>query len=73
MDDNEKFLRAMRKTYERSSGKPFEQRCSNDHPLIKWGVEQGYWRIVDGRCGFEMIRDCMLTWTAAAHHAFKSN
>lgn len=72
MVDNERFMRAMRKIYERSGGKAFEQHCANDHPLIKWGVEQGYWRIVDGRCGFEMIPDCMLAWTGAAHEALRT-
>lgn len=39
------------------------------HPLVERLIHQGYARRVDGRCGFEAMKDAMLTWTEAGKAA----
>ncbi|RUW56824.1 hypothetical protein [Mesorhizobium sp. M8A.F.Ca.ET.021.01.1.1] len=39
------------------------------HALFDKMIEAGYVRRVDGRCGFEMIKDAIITWTEAGHNA----
>ena len=32
---------------------------------IAWGVREGYLRVVNGRCGFEIIPNSFVVWTDA--------
>jgi len=63
---------SVRKLYERTNGKTFENHPSNQkgEGHIRDLIEEGYLVKVDGRCGFELIKDGMLKWTPAAHAAF---
>lgn len=57
--------------YTLTGGKAWEPPEPKSRPVIRL-IEDGYVRRVDGRCGFEAFKDAMLTWTDAAHAAFRS-
>lgn len=58
----------LRDLYARTGGKPFDA-ASDENPTFRRLREQGYIRLVDGRCGFERIKDGLAQWTEAAHTA----
>lgn len=60
---------SVRKLYLRTEGKAFEPRDPSA-PTVGRLIDEGYVRRVDGRVGFERLKDAMLTWTQAAHAAF---
>lgn len=41
-------------------------------PVIVWAVENGFLRVTDARCGFELIKDAFVVWTAAGKLAMES-
>lgn len=40
-------------------------------PVIVWAVKEGYLRITDARCGFELMKDAFVVWTAAGKLAME--
>lgn len=54
--------------WDHTGGKAWEPR-EPASPLVLGLIEAGYARRVDGRCGFEKIKDAMLAWTDAGRMA----
>lgn len=61
----------VRRLYAKTGGRAWEPPDPNE-PACQALVDGGWVVRVDGRCGYEMIRDAMLKWTDAAHAAFRS-
>lgn len=61
--------RTLNECWRRSPGKAWEPRGGTDTPIIRRFVAAGYLRVVDGRCGFELLKDAMVTWTDAGRAA----
>lgn len=40
--------------------------------LIVWAVKEGYLRITNGRCGFEIIPNSFVVWTDAGKRAMQT-
>jgi len=55
--------------YARTNGRAFEPNVGTENATFRRLIEQGYLRLVDGRCGFERIKDGLAQWTEAAHMA----
>lgn len=41
-------------------------------PLIIWAVKEGYLRITNARCGFEIIPDSFVVWTDAGKRVMET-
>lgn len=39
---------------------------------IKWAVSEGYLRITNARCGFELIPDAFVVWTDAGKRVMET-
>lgn len=65
-------VESVRRLYGKTEGKSFENHPSSakGEEHIRDLIAEGWLKKVDGRCGFEMIKDGMLKWTPAAHAAF---
>lgn len=55
--------------YAKTNGRTFEPRVGTENATFRRLIEQGYLRLVDSRCGFELIKDGLAQWTEAAHTA----
>ena len=40
-------------------------------PVIVWAVKEGYLRITDARCMFEVMKDSFVVWTAAGKYSME--
>lgn len=69
MGDNYWTPGRLKKLFERSGGKGWEPPCGAKDPNITELVRRGYLKIVDGRCGFERMKDAMVIWTDAGRSA----
>lgn len=68
----EKQFAALRRAYRESGGKAYEPRNITG-PSVKLAIAAGYVRLVDGRCGFERLKDAMLDWTDAGRKALETS
>jgi hypothetical protein len=60
--------KALRKLYGLTAGRSWEPPDPNQAMVLRL-IAQGYIRRTDGRCGFERLKDAMVTWTEAGHMA----
>lgn len=56
--------------WRRSGGKAWEPRGGTNTLSVRKYVEAGYLKVVNGRCGFELLKDAMVDWTEAGRTAF---
>jgi hypothetical protein len=63
-------LNTLKKCWEISQGKAWEP-ANTKHPFFERMTEAGFLRIVDGRCGFEAIKDALADWTPAGQLAMQ--
>lgn len=56
----------VKKCWRHSPAQAWEPRGGTRTPNIRRLVEAGYLRVVDGICGFERLKDAMVTWTEPA-------
>lgn len=71
--DKDKFEKLLRECWRRSGGKAWEPSRIKGHPFFDWATEAGYLKVVDGRCGFEKIKDAMVSWTDAGRIAMTAH
>lgn len=68
----ENFVEVLRKGYiDRGLVKGWEPPNIKSPPIV-WAVKEGYLRITNGRCGFEVIPDCFVVWTDAGKRVMES-
>lgn len=67
----ERLLKLLRQLFVKTEGRGWAPPDPS-HPLILAAVEQGFLRRVDGRCGFERLRDACVAWTPAGRHAVEA-
>lgn len=67
----ERELSVLRTCFERFGAKGWEPRGGTNTPIIRKFVETGYLKIIDGRCGFERLKDAMVTFTEAGRTALR--
>ena len=65
-----KYIDALKKLFAKTNGQAWEP-LNFDHPFMKWSIKEGYLRRVDGRCGFELLKDQMVDWTDAGKAALR--
>lgn len=58
-------LAILDKCWTLSDGKSWEPPSGTSFPLIQRFVAAGFLVVVDGRCGFEALKDAMVRWTQA--------
>lgn len=64
-----KYLEGLQRLYTATGGKAWEPKDVTG-PGCKRLVEEGFAKFVDARCGFERMKDAMLSWTPSGHAAF---
>lgn len=68
----DKELSTLKECWKRSPNKGWEPKGGANTPYIKKFVEAGFLKVADGRCGFEKIKDAMVTWTEAGRKAMET-
>jgi DNA-binding PadR family transcriptional regulator len=66
-------MNTLRQCWLMTEGKAWEPRRGTNSKGIKRLVEAGYIRVVDGRCGFELLKDAMVDWTEAGRAALAAS
>nr|WP_312970655.1 hypothetical protein [Brucella intermedia] len=67
----EREMSVLRTCFEQFGAKGWEPRGGTNTPIIRKFVETGYLKVIDGRCGFERLKDAMVTFTEAGRQALK--
>jgi len=65
-DLTDREFEILKKCWRHSPNQGWEPRGGTNTPNIRKFVEAGYLRVVDGICGFERLKNVMVTWTAPA-------
>lgn len=68
----DKEMRTLKKCFVLGKGKAWEPPSGTKTEFFAKCVSAGYLQIVDGRCGFELIKDAMVTWTEAGKIAIQT-
>jgi hypothetical protein len=68
----EKEISVLKQCFIRSKGEAWEPPSGTNTNFFDKCVTTGYLKVVDGRCGFELLKNAMVAWTEAGKIAIQS-